>query len=205
MDRRALLAWLPALALPGLVGLAGCERLDKARSFKSIDITGNPEFGHDFSLHDHDGRPRSLSDYRGKVVTLFFGYLHCPDFCPTHLAREAAVLQALGPQDAARVQTLFVSVDPARDTPEKIKAYVTVFHPSFIGLTGTEQEIAQAARTFKASYSKVPMPDSSLGYAIDHSTLTLVFDPKGRLRLAVRHEQSATDVATDLKRLLDGA
>ncbi|GAA5172551.1 SCO family protein [Viridibacterium curvum] len=197
MLRRQFLQGLPALA-----GLAiGCGRPERAPFFHSIDITGNAEFKGDFQLVDHDGHPRSMADYRGKLVTLFFGYLNCPDFCPTHLARQNEVLRLLGDQ-ALRVQTLFVSVDPERDTPERIKAYVTAFNPGFVGLTGGRMQIDEAARAFKASYSISAASGSAMGYTVNHSTLSYAFDPLGRLRLAVRHELSAANVADDLRQLL---
>lgn len=198
MQRRQFLQSLPVLA--GFA-MTGCERLDRALAFHAIDITGNKEFAGDFRLHDHDGRPRSIADYRGKVVTLFFGYLNCPDFCPTHLARQNEVLRQLGDL-AAQVQTLFVSVDPDRDTPERIKAYVTAFNPGFVGLTGTRAEIDAAVKAFKASYRIAPASGSAMGYMVDHSTLSYAFDPAGRLRLALRHDLTAEAVAADLRLLL---
>jgi protein SCO1 len=187
------------LMLLALLSACGVQR----PAFHSLDISDDKDYGGELRLRDHDGRPRSLADFRGKVVTVFFGYLNCPDFCPTHLARQKAVLQKLGP-DAARVQTLFVSVDPERDTPERIKAYVTAFDPSFIGLTGSAEEIAVAARQFHASYQKVPNPSTPQAYSIDHSTLSMAFDPQGKLRLAIRHAESVDEVSDDLKLLLAG-
>ncbi|MFT3734348.1 MAG: SCO family protein [Rhodocyclaceae bacterium] len=198
MRRRSFLQALPAAA--GLL-LTACGRADRAPVFHSIDITGNTEFRGDFQLVDHNGQPRSIADYRGKLVTLFFGYLNCPDFCPAHLARQTEVLRLLG-DDAVRVQTLFVSVDPERDTPERIKAYVTAFNPGFVGLTGSRAQIDEATKAFKASYSISAASGSAMGYTVDHSTLSYVFDLKGRLRLAVRHELSAQAVAEDLRQLL---
>jgi len=201
MQRRMHLLLVAAAAILGLLaGLAGCGNAVK---FNSIDITGGAEYGKDFRLTDHDGKLRTLAHYQGKVVTVFFGYLNCPDFCPTHLARQNEVLRLLG-KDAARVQTLFVSVDPQRDTPERIKAYVTAFNPSFVGLTGTKPEIDQAVKTFHARYELVPLKDSPLGYTVQHSTLSMAFDPQGRLRLAIRHEESAQQVADDIAALLAG-
>ncbi len=201
VQRRTYLQYLAVAAGMSLItGLAGCGDTVK---FNSIDITGGTGYGKVFRLTDHDGKLRTLADYRGKVVTIFFGYLNCPDFCPTHLARQNEVLRLLG-KDAARVQSLFVSVDPQRDTPERIKAYVTAFNPSFVGLTGTKEEIDLAVKAFRASYEIVPIKDSLHGYTVQHSTLSMAFDPQGRLRLAIRHEESAQQVAADLALLLAG-
>ena len=195
-------------AVVGLLGalslfLAGCDSSPAgAPSFKGIDITGNKVYSHDFHLTDHNGVPRSLADYKGKVVTLFFGFMNCPDFCPTHLARQNEVLKLLGEKDAARVQTLMLTVDPERDTPDLLRQYVTAFNPSFIGLTGSKAEIDAVVAAYRGSYQHVPLKDSALGYTVNHSTLTMVFDPEGRIRLALRHELSAEDVAHDVRLLL---
>ncbi|UCE32811.1 MAG: SCO family protein [Burkholderiales bacterium] len=195
--RRGIVAGMLALSVAGLI--AGCDR-GQAPSFHSIDVTG-AEYAQDFRMRDHDGNARELGDFRGKVVTVFFGYLNCPDFCPMHLVRQRRVLELLG-DDAARVQTLFVTVDPERDRPERLEPYVTAFHPSFIGLWGTQEQTEQMARDFKVFYRKVELKDSAMGYAVDHTTLTMVYDTEGRLRLAVRHELTAEQVAADLRRLL---
>lgn len=202
MQRRHFLLSLPTAAALAAAGLGGCNALDIGYTFKSIDITGAKDYGSDFRLVDHNGEPRSLADFHGKVVTLFFGYLNCPDFCPTHLMREKEVLKLLG-TNAGKLQTLFVTVDPERDSQAALKAYMAAFDPSFIGLRGTPDEVAAVARSFKAIYRKVPVANSP-AYSVEHSTLTMVFDPQGRLRLAIRHEQPAADVAADLKLLIDG-
>lgn len=202
LRRRALLLALPATCAIMVATLHGCDALDSGYMFKSIDITGGKDYGSDFKLTDQYGRTRSLADFRGKVVTIFFGYLNCPDFCPTHLMRQKEVLKLLD-ADAAKVQTLFVTVDPQRDSQEALRAYMAAFDPSFIGLRGTQTEVDAVARSFKAVYRRVPVADSS-AYTVEHSTLTMVFDPQGRLRLAIRHEQSAADVAADLRLLMEG-
>lgn len=189
---------LSILALCLALLVAGCSEPPR---FQSTDISG-VDWGKDFSLTDHHGQLRHLADFRGKAVVLFFGYTQCPDVCPTTLAAMRAAMNRLG-QDADRVQVLFVSLDPARDTPQLLAEYVPSFHPSFIGLRGDEASIAALARDFKVFYSKQPgtTPGS---YSIDHSTGSYVFDPQGRLRLMVRHGELPENVAADLKLLLDG-
>lgn len=189
---------LTILALCLALLVAGCSEPPR---FQSTDISG-VDWGKDFSLTDHHGQLRHLADFRGKAVVLFFGYTQCPDVCPTTLAAMRAAMNRLG-QDAGRVQVLFVSLDPARDTQQLLTEYVPSFHPSFIGLRGDEASIAALARDFKVFYSKQPgtTPGS---YSIDHSTGSYVFDPQGRLRLMVRHGELPENVAADLKLLLDG-
>lgn len=201
MKRRQFLRSLSTAALNAAV-LGGCDALNKGPSFKSIDITGTKEYASDFRLTDQNGQVRTLADFRGKVVTIFFGYLNCPDFCPTHLMRQKEVLKLLG-SDASKLQTLFVTVDPARDSQEALKAYMKAFDPGFLGLRGTPEEVDAVARAFKAFYRRVPVEGSS-SYSMEHTTITLAFDPLGRLRLAIRHELPAADVAADLKQLMDG-
>lgn len=144
-----------------------------------------------------------MEDFRGKVVLLFFGFTHCPDACPTTLARFKLALQNLG-NDASRVQVLFVTVDPQRDTPEVLKRYMTAFDPSFLGLTGSPEDIARTAQEFKVFYAKVS-GRSANDYTMDHSAQTYVFDTEGRLRLYVGHAQGPDDLAHDIKLLLGTA
>lgn len=178
--------------------LAGCGAEKPA--FQSAEITG-ADFGRGFELPDHNGKLRRLPDFQGKAVVLFFGFTHCPDICPTTLADMAAALRKLG-KDAERVQVLFVTVDPERDTPELLAQYVPAFNPTFLGLRGDAEATARVAKEFKVIVQKNPgkTPGS---YTIDHSAGTYVFDPRGRLRLYVTHGQGADVVAHDLKLLLD--
>ncbi|HET7633346.1 MAG TPA: SCO family protein [Burkholderiales bacterium] len=191
--------WLPiALALLVAVLVAACGGETKP-SFKLTDITG-ARFGQDFHLTDFNGRARSLADFKGKAVVLFFGYTHCPDVCPTTMAELAQVMQQLG-ADAKRVQVLFVTVDPARDTPQVLKQYVPAFNPSFIGLYGDAAATAAVAKEFHVVYQK--QPDGGSGnYSVDHSAGTYIFDPQGRLRLFAGYGVPATDYVHDLKLLL---
>lgn len=167
-------------------------------SFKNTDITG-ADYGKDFRLTDHTGKTRTLADFRGKVVVMFFGYTRCPDVCPTTLAELKAVKEQLG-ADGMRMQVLFVTVDPERDTPELLASYVPAFDPSFLGLYGDNAAISKVARDFKVFYQKVPgkAPDS---YTVDHTAGSYIFDPLGRLRLFARFGNAA-NLAADIRTLL---
>ncbi|MGE0358323.1 MAG: SCO family protein [Burkholderiales bacterium] len=195
--RRQLLGLALASAL-----LAGCDKLlpGRQRTFNGVDITG-ADLGPDFRLTDHNGRERTLADFRGKAVAMFFGYMHCPDVCPTTLAEMANALQALGP-DAERVQVLFVTVDPKRDTPELMKNFVPAFNPGFLGLYGDAAATAKVTRDFKIYAAERPgkTPET---YTVDHSAQTLVFDPEGKLRLMLPYGTTADKIAADLKILLN--
>ena len=175
---------------------AGC---DNRPHFKGTDITG-ADYGKSLQLTDHTGRPRSLEDWRGKAVVLFFGFTHCPDVGPTTLADVSNALKQLGP-DAQRVQVLFVTVDPERDTPEILGKYVTAFDPGFLGLYGDAAATRSVAKEFKVYYEK---RKTDGGYTVDHSGQSYVIDPQGRLRLFVRHDRIASDLPEDLRALLKG-
>ena len=190
------------LGLLIVVLLSACGPSVPSKSpFQGTDITG-VDWGKDFNLSDHHGRRRTLADFHGKVVVLFFGYTHCPDVCPTTLGELALVLKQLG-KDADKVQVLFVTLDPARDTPAVLAKYVPTFNPSFLGLTGTEAEIAQVAQSFKVFYQKQDS-GSKAGYSLDHSANTYVFDPQGRLRLMYVFGSGAGPIVHDIKQLLSG-
>ena len=175
--------------------LAGCAEEPK---FKSTDITG-VEYGSTLELTDHAGRARTLADFRGKAVVLFFGFTQCPDVCPTTLVDISNSLKKLGP-DAERVQVLFVTVDPERDTPKVLAEYVAAFDPRIIALRGDAAATQRVAKEFKIYYEKRKQGD---GYTVDHSAQSYVIDPQGRLRLLVRHERIAQDLAHDLRTLLE--
>ena len=179
------------------LALAGCG--PDGPQFMASDVTGTG-FGRDFALVDHTGKPRALADFRGKVVVLFFGYTQCPDVCPTTLSTLAEAMRRLGP-DAARVQVLFVTIDPQRDTAELLSHYVTAFDPSFLGLSGDADATARTAKEFKILYQKQPgrTPET---YTMDHSAGSFVFDSEGRLRLYVGHGQDAGVFAHDIRELL---
>ena len=185
-----------------VVLLAGCDKAADKPVFLSTDITGS-NFGQNFQLTDHTGRSRTLADFKGKVVVLFFGYTNCPDVCPTTLAELAAALKQLG-SDAQKVQVLFVTIDPERDTSEFLRTYVPAFNPTFLGLYGDAEATAQAAREFKAFYQKQPGTRRDT-YTMDHSAGTYIFDAAGRLRLFVSYGRGADVFAHDIKALLDGS
>ena len=177
--------------------LAACS--PEGPKFRSTDITG-AEFGRELALNGHDGKPRTLADFRGKAVLVFFGYTHCPDVCPTTLADAAQALKTLG-KDGDRVQVLFVTVDPERDTPEVLAKYVPAFDPRFLGLHGDATAIQKAAKEFKIYYEK--RAGKAPGeYTMDHSGQSYVFDPQGRIRLLLRHDRLSQDLAEDLRVLL---
>jgi len=178
--------------------LAGCK--DEAPSFKSTDITG-ADYGKRLTLTNvSTGKPTSLEDFRGKLVMVFFGFTHCPDVCPTTLLKAAEVRKALG-AEADRLQVLFVTVDPERDTPEALAKYVPAFDPSFIGLRGDDDETRKAAREFKVFFQKVPNRDGT-SYNVDHTAASYILDTEGRLRLFVRHTQPVEEIVGDLRQLI---
>lgn len=195
-------AWA-SLALAGwLCLLAGCAPSPKAE-FRGSDIS-DAGFDARFELTDHNGAARALDDFRGKVVVLFFGYAHCPDVCPTTLSDSAAALAMLRADEARRVQVLFVSVDPERDSAEMLRHYVPYFHASFLGLRGTSEQVAAAARAFRVTYRKHAVPGVG-GYAVDHTAGSFVLDARGRARLSWPYGAPAEDMAHDLRLLLAGA
>ncbi len=181
-------------ALAGLVLVAGC---DGGPKFQSTDITGAP-YGKALELADTQGKIRHLEDFRGKVLVLFFGFTRCPDICPTTLAEIAAAVKSLG-ADAERVQVLFVTVDPERDTPQALREYVGAFDPRFVALRGDEAATQRVAKDFKIYYEKRKQGAS---YTVDHSAQAYVLDAQGRLRLLVRHDRIGKDLAPDLRTLL---
>lgn len=192
--RRRLAGGLVALAL-----LGACQK--GKVGFLNTDVTG-ADFGRALALTDHTGKARTLEDFRGKVVVIFFGFTQCPDVCPTTLTTMREAMSLLG-EDAKRVQVLFATVDPARDTPQLLAQYLPNFHPSFLGLLGTEATIAATAKDFKVFYVKQPGKTADT-YSVDHSTGSYAFDPQGKLRLLLRHGETPANVAADLKLLLAG-
>ena len=167
--------------------------------FKNTDITGL-NYAKDFALPDHTGKMRTLADFKGKAVVVFFGFTQCPDVCPTTMAEMASVMKELGPL-ADKVQMLFVSLDPERDTPQRLSQYVPAFDPRFIGLVGDMAATEKVAKEFKLFYQKAPgkTPGS---YSVDHTAGSYIFDPQGRIRLFVRHGQGTEPIVHDLKTIL---
>ncbi|HET9763687.1 MAG TPA: SCO family protein [Casimicrobiaceae bacterium] len=177
--------------------LAACS--PNGPKFQGTDLTGS-SFGRDFHLTDHNGKPRSLEDFRGKAVVVFFGYTHCPDYCPTTLSELAAAMTKLG-AEASRVQVLFVTVDPERDTRELLAQYVPAFNPTFLGLYGDAAATAATAKEFKVLYQKEPGPTPD-SYTMDHSAGTFIYDPQGRLRVFEAYGKGPDVLAHDLHAVL---
>ncbi|MBH1987104.1 MAG: SCO family protein [Burkholderiales bacterium] len=207
--RAASVASWAVLALPGLASVAwlsGCEQKGRpdglpTLSFNSVDITG-AGYARKLSLKDFDGRQRELAEFKGRLVFVFFGFTQCPDVCPTTMAELAEVRKRLG-ADGDRVQGVFVSVDPERDKPEVLKGYLQGMDPSFIGLTGTPEQIEATAREFKVFYQKVPTSEGN--YTLDHTAGAYVFDTEGHVRLFVRYGLGVDKLEADLKQLLAGS
>jgi protein SCO1/2 len=187
-----------AAACLAMTVLAGCSGNDDAPRFKLTDVTG-ASFGKELALTDHNGQRRTLADFKGKVVTVFFGFTHCPDVCPTTLGEMALVMKELG-GDAGRVQVLFVTVDPGRDTPAVLKQYVPAFHPSFLGMTGSAEDIARTAKEFKIFFQRQNLPGGA--YTMDHSAGTYILDGQGRLRLYAQYGAGAPALLHDIRLLL---
>ena len=191
---------LTTLALA--TALLGCDQFGSPSAgpqFKGVDITG-AEYARTLSLPDQYGKPRTLDDFKGKVTVVFFGYTQCPDVCPTTMAELAQVKKALG-KDGERVQGVFITVDPERDTPETLKAYMASFDPSFVALRGTLEETKATAKEFKVFFAKVPGKVEG-SYTMDHTAGSYVLDPKGKVRLFVRYGAPAEALTADLKALL---
>ena len=186
------------MSAAALMAAAGCSGQPETPRFKLTDVTG-ASFGKGFALTDHNGQRRTLADFRGKVVTLFFGFTHCPDVCPTTMVEMAAVMKELGP-DADRLQVLFVTVDPERDTAEVLKRYVPAFHPTFLGLTGSVDEVKDTAKEFKIFFQKQQL--ASGGYTMDHSAGTYILDGEGRLRLFAQYGVGSQVLLHDIRLLL---
>ena len=193
--RRLGVALLLATLSPGFLVACG----EQKPAFSSIDITG-AEYGKNFALPDQNDQVRRLADFAGKVVVVFFGYTQCPDVCPTTLTELAEVKKLLG-KDGERLQALFVTVDPERDTPELLKAYMVNFDPSFLALRPAPEELEAVAKDFKIYYKKVPGA-SATSYTMDHSAGSYIFDPKGQLRLFTRYGSGAPVLAADIAVLM---
>ena len=197
---------LRAVAAASLASpLAACDRFSGDADkpvFNATDITG-AEFARRLELPDTDGKMRSLADWKGKVTVVFFGFTQCPEVCPTTLAELAQIKQSLGAQ-GDELQTIFVTIDPERDTPEILKAYVGHFGPGFTALRGTPEQTAEAAKEFKVFYAKVPGKTAG-SYSMDHSAASFVFDKAGRVRLYVPYGGDSKAFAADLKQLVGAA
>jgi len=195
---RHFLLWLCCV-----LALTACEKPQSPKvPFANTDITGL-DYAKGFALTDHNGKPRTLADFKGKVVVVFFGYTQCPDVCPTTLSELAGIKKALG-SDAERLQVIFITLDPQRDTPELMARFIPAFDSSFLGLWGEQALIDKVAKDFKVFAQKVPSKDSK-SYTIDHTAGSYVFDDQGHIRLFVRHGQGVDGLQKDLQRLLAGS
>ena len=195
-DRRLVL-----MRIPVAFGFAAIAAACTKAKFEYTDITG-VEMGGDFQLTDHNGHPRSLSDFRGKVVAVFFGFTHCPDVCPTTLAELAQTVKRLGAR-GDEVQILFITVDPARDTQKVLAQYVTAFDPRFLGLYGDPATTAKAAAAYKVFFGPQP-PNASGNYTVDHSAAIFVIDRRGRPRLYIGGGRTVSGMVHDIELLLQG-
>ena len=191
--------WLGVLSLSVLLGLSGCGK-DKP-AFKGVDITG-ADYAQGWELTDHNGQVRTLKDFAGKAVVVFFGYTQCPDVCPTALQEMVEAKQLLG-ADADKLQGVFITVDPERDTPELLKAYMANFGADFVALHPTLDQLPKVTKDFKIYYKKVE-GKTPTSYTMDHSAGSFTFDPQGRVRLYNRHGSGAAALADDIRMLLKG-
>ena len=200
VKRRIFPQWALALGMvSGLVALVGCGQ-DKP-TFRGVDITG-ADYAQSWELSDQNGHVRTLKDYAGKAVVVFFGYTQCPDVCPTALQEMAEAKQLLG-ADGARLQSIFITVDPERDTPELLQAYMANFGADFVALRPTAEQLPKVTKDFKIYYKKVE-GKTPTSYTMDHSAGSFTFDPQGRIRLYNRHASGAAALAADVKILLSG-
>lgn len=188
--------WAGAAGLFGLY-LSGCT--ESKPTFNAVDLTG-AEYARDFKLTDMNGQVRTLGDFKGKVVVVFFGYAQCPDVCPTTMTEMAQVKQKLG-KDGDKLQVVFITVDPERDTPEIMKAYMGAFDPAFVALIPTPEQLAAVAKDFKVYYKKVD-GKTPTSYSMDHSAAQYIYDPQGRLRLYARYGAGVDLMVADIKALL---
>ncbi len=188
-----------SLAALCALALSGCERAAPPHHFNAIDLTG-ATYAQGFDLPDFDGKPRTLADFRGKVAVVFFGYTQCPDACPTTMAELSGILKTLGP-DASRVQVVFITVDPSRDTAALLKNYVTNFRPDFLALRGDAAQTQKVVKDFKVVVEKVPGKTAD-SYTIDHTAGTYIFDPQGRIRLFASQSLDPALLTADIQALL---
>jgi protein SCO1/2 len=191
--------FLLSLVAVGALALSGCERAAPPHHFNAIDLTG-ATYAHGFDLPDFDGKPRTLADFAGKVTVVFFGYTQCPDACPTTMAELSGILKTLGP-DAKRVQVVFITVDPSRDTAALLKSYVTNFRPDFLALRGDEAQTQAIIKEFKLVVEKVPGRTAD-SYTIDHTAGTYIFDPQGRIRLFASQSLDPALLGADIQALM---
>ena len=202
MNRRNTLQLLTRAAVGAATALVITACSENKPSFVSIDVTG-ADYAKDFALTDHNGKPRTLKDFAGKVVVMFFGFTQCPDVCPTSMTELAQIKKMLGPK-GDRLQGLFVTVDPQRDTPEVLKAYMANFDPTFLALYTTPEKLIDLAKDYKVYFKKVE-GKTPTSYTMDHSAGSFVYDTSGKLRLYTRYGTGAKPLAQDIELLLKQA
>ncbi len=193
--------WLGLLLGLTALSISGCN--DAPKKLNAMDVTG-AEWGKTYSLPNLDGKTVTPADFQGKITALFFGLMYCPDACPTHRTQMGELRKALG-KDADKLQLVFITVDPERDSPEKLKQYLQSFDPTAVGLRGTLAQTEAVAKDFRVFYKKVPTKDGAkdpMAYTIDHTTFTYIFDTKGQLRLVVPHDLAVEKIAADVQYLL---
>ena len=189
------------LVLSVVILMAGSFVLWQASQSKHTVMQGYPSLGGDFILQSAEG-PVSLSDYKGKTIVLYFGYAFCPDVCPTSLGLLSVALGKLKAEELDKIQAFFISVDPERDTVEKLKIYANSFHSSIKGITGTAEDIAKVAKLYGAMYMKVDLPGSAMGYAVDHSSRYYVVDSTGKVKKLIDHGTSPDDIVASLRSVM---
>lgn len=199
MKKRSALKLIAGFACLTVAAASMTACSEQKPTFSAIDLTG-ADYARDFALTDHNGQPRSIKDFAGNVVVMFFGYTQCPDVCPTSMAELAEVKKLLG-KDGERLQGLFVSIDPQRDTPEVLKAYMANFDPTFLALYATPEKLEALAKDYKVYYKKVD-GKTPTSYTMDHSAGSYVYDTQGKLRLFTRYGSGAPALAADIKLLL---
>lgn len=189
------------LTLSVVILIAGSFLLWQASQNKHTVMQGYPSLGGDFILQSAEGAV-SLSDYKGKTIVLYFGYAFCPDVCPTSLGLLSVALGKLNAEELDKIQAFFISVDPERDTVEKLKIYANSFHPSIKGITGTAEDIAKVAKLYGAMYMKVDLPGSAMGYSVDHSSRYYVVDSDGKVKKLIDHGTSPDDIVAALRSVM---
>jgi protein SCO1 len=202
MNKRNAIKFIATSAMVAGASVLFSACSPKQAAFSSIDLTG-ADYAKNFELTDHNGQVRHLQDFSGKIVVMFFGYTQCPDVCPTSMAELAEVKKALG-KDGERLQGLFVTVDPQRDTPELLKAYMANFDPSFLALYTTPEKLVELAKDYKVYYKRVE-GKTPTSYTMDHSAGSYIYDTKGQLRLFTRYGGGAQALTSDIQILLKQA
>ena len=198
---KPIFAWPLLLAVAGMLGLSACGQ--KPTKFNAMDVSGAP-WGQGYSLPDLEGKTTTPASFSGKVTAVFFGFMYCPDACPTHLTKMGEVKKILG-KNADQLQLVFITLDPERDSAEQLKKYLASFDPTIVGLRGSLDQTQAIAKDFRVFYKKVDTKDSRRdpkAYTIDHTTFTYVYDGQGKLRLVIPHDLAVEKIASDIRNLI---